>query len=177
MRQRLLTSAVAVAQVAAFGNTNAGAKIYICATPQEADLDAAAFAALTWVQIKGIGSHGETGNQQNVVSYDTWDTRVTQKGKGVINAGDPEIEVLRIPSDAGQVLLRAGALTDFNYAFKMQRTDEPDADAESTPTIHYNRGIITGPRRPHGRNEDFDLEVYTIGCNQQEVTVNPTSGL
>jgi hypothetical protein len=179
MRTKYLSSAVAVALLApaAFANTNAGVKLYICATAQQADLDAAAYAGLTWVQVKGVGSHGETGSQTNIVNYDTWDTEVTQKGKGITNAGDPEVELARIPTDPGQVLMRAAAATNLNYAFKMERNDVPDADPESTPTILYNRGLVTGPRRPHGRNEDFDLEVYTIACNQKEVVVNPTSGL
>lgn len=156
-----------------FFNTNAGKKLYICTTPKPDDLDAAAFALLTWVQIKGVGSHGEAGTSTNILTYDTWDTDVAQKAKGISNAGDPTIELSRDPDDAGQVALRAAALTNFNYAFKIEGNDKPTSEVGATPTIIYNRGLVVGPRRPLGRNEDFDLEVFTLGLNQREVVVNP----
>ena len=31
------------------------------------------------------------------------------------------------------------------------------------------RGLVTGPKRPNGRNEDFNLEVYTLGLTQYEI--------
>lgn len=169
-RQMLLNSAVAFA--AAHFNTNAGSKLYICATPQAVDLSQAAFEGLTWVQIKGVGSLGETGSQTNILTYDTWDTTVVQKAKGMTNAGDPEIELARDDTDPGQDLLRAAAATNYNYAFKTERNDKK-TDA-GTPTVIYNRGLVTGPRRPNGRNEDFDLEIFSLGLNQKEVVVDPS---
>lgn len=170
-------AALLSAATTAFANTNAGKKFYVCSTAQQADLDAAAFAGLTWVQVKGIGSWGETGETTNILNYDTWDTDVIQKGKGTTDAGSPELECARIPTDPGQVILRTAARTNLNYAIKVEGNDVPDADPESTPTIRYNRGLIVGPREPNGRVEDFDLEIYTFGFNQRQVTVNPTSGL
>ncbi len=173
----VMFASVAAAFPVAFVNTMAGRKLYICATAQQADLDAAAMAGLTWVQIKGVGSHGETGETTNILNYDTWDTDVTQKGKGITDAGSPEIELARIPTDPGQMILRQAAKTNLNYAFKIEGNDKPDADPDSTPTIRYNRGLVVGPRTPNGRNEDFDLEIYTLGLNQRQITVDPTSGL
>ena len=175
MRAQLLASAVA-AFPAAFFNTNAGSKLYVCATAQQADLDAAGFAALTWVQVKGVGNHGETGSSTNILTYDTWDTDVVQKAKGMTDAGSPEIELARIPDDAGQEILHTAALTNLNYAFKIERNDKPNADVDSKPTIVYNRGLVTGPRTPNGRNEDFDLEVFSLGLNQRQIVVDPVDG-
>jgi hypothetical protein len=120
----LLASVAAVAALAfpvAFVNGNAGSKLYICATPQQTDLDQAGYEALIWVQIKALGNHGEAGSDTNITTYDTWDTKVIQKGKGMTDAGSPEIECARLPTDAGQILVRAAAKTNFNYAFKMVR--------------------------------------------------------
>lgn len=159
--------------VFAFANTNAATKIYVCATAQNDDLDQTAYEALTWVEVKGIGSRGEAGRNTNLVNYDTWDTEVTQKAKGVTDAGSPELELARIPDDAGQVILRTAAAVgnNNNYAFKEVRADAP---VGGTPTILYNRGLVTGPKRPGGRNEDFDLEVFMLGFNQSELVVDPT---
>ena len=160
--------------------TNSGAKFYIAvdtvtnlAKPQPTDLDATGFKALTWLEVKAVGSVGETGTQTNIVSYDTLGTDVTLKGKGISNGGDPEIEVARIPNDPGQVQMRAAAATRNSYAFKYEQNDEI-TPTTGNGTTFYNRGLITGPRHPNGRNEDFVLEIYQLGLNQKEVVVEPT---
>jgi hypothetical protein len=123
---------------------------------------ATAITVLGWVEVGAIGSVGETGTTTNILSYDTWNTTVTQKAKGISDAGSPTVEVARIATDLGQMLLREfGAVGNVNnYPFKIVR---PNGE------IIYNRGLVTGPTRPLGRNEDFDLEVFTLGLNQVEV--------
>lgn len=153
-------------------NTNSGAKLYICATAQLADLDAAGFAALTWVRVTGVGSVGEIGNNQNILTYDTWDNDVVQKAKGMVDAGSPDVEVARDTTDAGQDALRTAAATNSPYAIKIERNDK--LTGGGTNTLLYNRALIVGPRRPQGRNEDFDLEIYQFGLVQREVVVDPT---
>lgn len=171
MRQ-IFALAARIPAALAYVNTNSGAELYVCATPQPTDLDAAAFAGLTWVQVGAVGSVGETGTTTNIVSYNTWDTDFIQKAKGTSNAGDPEIEVARDPADAGQDVMRAAALTRYNYAFKIIRADKPNDNVGSSATIVYNRGIIAGPRTPNGANEDFDLEIFSVGLNQKQIVVD-----
>lgn len=172
----LLTALLSSTHLTAFANSNAGSKVYIASAPVEVGINQAALEALTWVEIGNLGNHGQGGSQTNILTYDTWNTDVIQKGKGMTDAGSPEIEVARDYDDEGQNALRAAALTNLNYAFKMERNDKISTNADATPTIIYNVGIVTGPTRPFGRNEDFDLEVYTLGFNQREIVVNPTAG-
>lgn len=155
---------------AVFANTMSGGKLFACALPQNEDLDVTGYEALTWVQVKGVGSHGETGTTQNIVTYDTWDTVFEAKAKGIANAGDPDVELARMPTDPGQLLMRSqgDALDHNSYAFKIERNDAPTG---GTPTQLYNRGIVTGPRITNGRNEDFDLETFTLGMQQQQIIV------
>lgn len=154
-------------------NTNKGRKFYICVTPQSADLSKSEYEALTYVEVSNVGSVGETGMNTNIVSYDELATDVTQKQKGISNAGDPDIECARNPTDPGQIALRAAAKTKFYYATKFEDADAPDAN--HTNSIYYNRGLITGAKRPNGRNEDFILEVFPLGLVQQEIVVDPVS--
>jgi hypothetical protein len=176
MRQLNILAAINATIAAGFFNSHAGFKLFVCATAQPDDLSQAEFEALTWVQVGGVGSHGETGTNTNILTYDTWDTDVVQKAKGMSNAGDPEIEVARDPDDAGQVILRTAAGTNFNYAFKITANDKPNNDVDSEPTTRYNRGLVTGPRQPHGRNEDFDLEIFGLALQQRQITVDPIDG-
>lgn len=150
-------------------NSQAGKTFSISTTPAPDDLDdhaGSGFPSKTYVQVKGIGNYGETGINTNIINYDTLDDTVIQKAKGLTDAGNPPIECRRIPLDPGQIAMRAaGSVTvRNNYAFK---TVDQDG------TIHYNRGLVTGPTRPGGRNEDFELEVFTCAMNQEEVVVNP----
>lgn len=160
---------------AAFANANAASKMYVCATPQNSDLEQADYEGLTWVEIKSLGSRGETGKKTNILSYNTWDTAVIQKAKGMTDAGSPALEVARIPTDPGQIILRAGGEVgnNNNYAFKEVRADGTNGN---TGTVKYNRGLVTGPTSPGGRNEDFDLEMFTLALQQEEIIVNPLAG-
>ena len=155
-------------------NTNAASKWYVCETPQNTNLTEADYASLSWTLIKGVGNVGETGKSTNVLTYNTWDTEVADKAKGVTDAGSPTFEVARDPFDPGQDILRAAAAVGNNnkYAFKEVRADGP---VGGTGTILYNRGIVAGPTRPNGGNEDFDLEVFTLGFVQEEIVVEPTT--
>lgn len=178
MKNLMMTASIAALALGApqaFANTNAASTVWIGVSTadgntvplaQDADLDQAGYEALFWTQIGAVGNHGETGASTNILTYDTWDTQVTQKAKGITNAGDPEIEVARRATDPGQVALRAAAQLNNNFAFRIIRNDAPQG---GTPTIIYNRGLVTGPKRPNGRNEDFDLEVFMLGLNQVEI--------
>ena len=152
-------------------STMAGKKVYICTTPQPNDLNQAAFEALAYIPIGKVGNMDAVGTDTNVVSYDTWDTDVSDKDKGISNAGDPTLECKRVATDPGQLAVKAAALTRYKYAVKIEMSDAPDAN--HTNSIIYNRGIVTGPSRPQGRNEDFELEVYKFGFVQREIEVLP----
>lgn len=146
--------------------TNSGGTVAICTTPQNTALDEAGFEALTYVPIANVGNLGERGANTNIVSYDTWDTETTLKGKGITNAGDPQLEVAQDLADPGQIAVRAAAAAKSdNYAFKVTRQNGD---------VQYMRGLVTGPSEPGGRNEDFVLNVFTLALNQIPIDVAAT---
>lgn len=147
--------------------TQSGDKFYISNTPQNDDLDdhaGSGFPSLTYVQVKKVGSIGESGINTNMLSYDTLDRDVTLKSKGLTNAGDPPIECAEDLADPGQIAMRAaGAVTvKDSYAFKIERANG---------NVEYWRGLVAGPVKPGGRNEDFQLNVFTLGLNQVPITI------
>lgn len=161
--------------------TNRGRKVYIAVTAPggttplacPSQLNQGQYEALDWTEVGNVGSVGESGMNENIVSYDELSTDVTQKQKGIANAGDPVIECARNPTDDGQIAMRAAAATRMIYAFKFEDADAPSAGY--TNTVYYNRGVVAGPTRPNGRNEDFILENYTLGLVQREIVVNPAA--
>ncbi len=147
--------------------SNSGDKLFICVTPQPDDLDDGAstgFPSLLYVQVKKVGSAGERGISTNILTYDTWDTQVALKAKGITNAGDPQVEVAEDLTDPGQTAMRAAGdpYNKGNYAFKVERSDG---------SLEYWRGLVAGPNIPGGRNEDFRLNVFTIALQQAPIVV------
>lgn len=141
-------------------NTHAGYELYISSVPQRKNRVLSDFTAMEWVQIKGVGEHGETGTTTNILTYDTYDTDVALKAKGISNAGDPVVEVSRIPGDPGQLLMRDAGSGSFNWGFKIV----------GGGIARYNLGLVAGPVAPQGRNEDFAIERFTLALQQIELT-------
>ncbi len=144
--------------------TNAGSQLSICVLPQNKNLTETEFKALTFVPVKKVGSIGERGINTNIVTYDTYDTLVSLKGKGITNAGDPAVEVAEDLTDPGQTAMRAAGAPNVAdaYAFKVERPGG---------AVEYLRGLVAGPNIPGGRNEDFILNTYTLALNQAPITV------
>jgi hypothetical protein len=153
--------------------THKGEKLYVCATAQDSDLNQAGFEALVWVPVGKVGDRGDWGSTSNLPTYNTLDEAVSQKQKGVANAGDPKIEVARIFDDAGQIIMRTfgDPLNQHSMAVKLEFNDKPVG--YSTNTIKYSRGVVSGPQDPGGSSDDFVREQYTVGLNQLPITVNP----
>jgi len=141
------------------GITNFGGTFAVTAIAANTDVaDKAAYAALVYTEVPNVGSFGDTGVSQNVVSYSTWDRNVAAKGKGEADAGSPTVEFLDVAS-AGMTIMETNAAVDNanSYAFKIEWPDG---------TIEYNRGIVTGPMRLKGGNEDFKRVSFNLGFSQ-----------
>lgn len=142
--------------------THSNTKFFIGNKPQNADLDLAAFKAIPdsdWTPVAKVGSIPERGINTNLLSYDTVNTLVSKKAKGITDAGDGTLEVARTKSDLGQQKLNAAGQPDNlnSYPIKYVKQDG---------VVEYGRCLIAGPSYPGGRNEDFDLANYALGFQQ-----------
>ena len=151
--------------------TNANSKFYFCTTPQPKDLTQVQFENLEWIEVEDVGKIPESGSSTNITKYDTINTKVTQKAKGVTDAGGGNLECAYASYAPGQAALRKAAQTNYMYATKRELADAPDDN--HTNTIIYNRGLISGPTHAGGGVEDFLTETFTIANNQLEIVVPP----
>lgn len=149
------------------GQTNIGGKFYIAVDssndpdPQNADLNEAAFGGLDWLQVPNMGQHGDTGTEQNMVTYSTWDNRLAIQQKGEATGSQAEVRFLDVASAGLTAMKEAGSIHDLNnYAFKLEWPDG---------RIEYNRGVVGAPSFPKGANEDFAEAVFMLGLNQEPV--------
>ncbi|MGH8033826.1 MAG: hypothetical protein ACREO9_01280, partial [Lysobacterales bacterium] len=153
--------------MAGCGATNFGGKFFVSTQATNDDLTISEFEGLSYEEVPNLVTSDPTGVTQNVVSDSTWDRPVVCKGKGEANAGDPNIEFQDTPS-AGMDLMNAAAAYDNtnNYAFKFEWVDD---------SVEYNRGLVTGPQRSKGGNEDFKHITFTLGLQQPPEIVEAPS--
>ncbi|MBL3684548.1 hypothetical protein F2981_16730 [Sinorhizobium meliloti] len=102
----------------------------------------------------------------NIINYNTLDTEVMSKAKGVEDAGDLAIEVARIFDDPGQIaILRCcGNQVQLRDQGRIRRAPTPSW----SNTIMYAAG--PGFRSPASRAaalDDFIRESYTVAFTDQ----------
>jgi len=160
--------------MAGLKTTLQGTTVSISTTAVTLPLDKTGFEGLTFTPIGSVGNLGDFGPSPNIVSYNTLNTAVVSKAKGVEDAGELTIEVARIFDDAGQVLIRTAAGTKFNYAVKIEYADAPTESYSNT--IIYAAGPVSGPQYLGGSTDDFIRESYTVGfTDQRPLVVDPVS--
>jgi hypothetical protein len=139
--------------------TNAGAKFYVCETTQPADLDATAYAALTWVLVGGTSAIPDAGAIEEIVSYERTDGAAL-KGKGSLDYGGGDLEVAYLPADLGQIALTTMAATKVPYAFKVVLDD---AAGDLSATTQFMRGVVGRASRPGKNGKEFSTRVFPLG--------------
>lgn len=88
--------------------TNAGTSLAISAGPPVAN-DAVSFALLSYTVVGEVVSLGEHGATYALVTHNPLDSRRTKKFKGSVNDGTLAVGLGLDITDAGQVVLLAGA--------------------------------------------------------------------
>lgn len=150
--------------------TNFDGRVYISPSIENDDLDLAGFQAISgWIELPEIGNVDQTGNDQNVVTYPVWGSQAIRKGKGQVDAGSPTIECLDVASAGRDAWIAAAEPSNQNnYGVAIEW---------SNGTIEYNRGLIMGPIRLKGGNEDFKRLQFICGFQQPAVEDNVSSSL
>lgn len=148
------------------GKTHAGKKVYISEAVGETDLaDVAAFEALSWTEVPGVGTFPEYGRAEAISTHNGFEKKA--KGKGAPDFGGGDLEVRRISGDAGQLALRAAGASKKQYAFKIVFDDATGASSgDYTATTDYVKGVVSGPKRGGSGDEDFIMDVYALGFEQ-----------
>lgn len=98
--------------------TTAGTTFRVSAgTP--ATFDSTGYAALTYTTVGEITNYGEFGRVYNLVTHNPVASRGTVKKKGSFNDGQMNLQIGLDTDDAGQILMKAAALSDNDYAVKV----------------------------------------------------------
>lgn len=111
--------------------TSATTTLHVSAS-QPATYDAAGYAALSWTAVGEVTDLGEFGREFNLVTHNPLATRGTQKKKGSFNEGSIAVQLGLDTDDAGQIIMKAAALSDSDYSFKItdQKGDKYNFQAQ-----------------------------------------------
>lgn len=98
--------------------TSAGTTLAVsAATP--ATFNVAGYSNLSFTDVGEITDLGEFGREYALVTHNPVGSRGTQKFKGSFNEGTMTLSLGLDTDDAGQIIMKAGALSDANYSFEV----------------------------------------------------------
>lgn len=123
----------------------------------------------TYTAISGVTNIGEFGDEVEIIKIPTIDTGRAAKLKGTVDAGTFELEVAREMGDAGQIALRAAALSDAEFNLKIEANDKASG-AGSKPTTQYLRGLVT-EKHKFGAANDVVSQTFVFELTAAPVTV------
>lgn len=128
--------------------TNKGGKLYISEEPVDENMlpDDILYAAN--LQVPGVGSIGDTGVVQDVVSYSTSSAWLSSQGKGSATPITWDIEILDAESGAREVLEEASrSVNNCAYATTIQWADgETEVSINLIHSARYIKGSSSGVR-------------------------------
>jgi len=154
--------------------TATGSKFYISNVAVTSEpADAAAYAALTWVEITGIQTLGQYGDQANVINFAVIGDSRVRKSKGARDAGTMQVTTAHYGDDTGQLALIAAEATNKNYAFKV---DLPNSITPSTGTdeLNYFIGLVSGKKENIGTNDNIVARTFDVVINSKITVVAAT---
>ncbi|WP_426235869.1 hypothetical protein [Pararhizobium sp. DWP1-1-3] len=125
----------------------AGAKIYIGpainVVPDDADIDATDFAAISFTEVKGWQTMGAIGDAAALITESVISSGRDLKAKGTRNAGSMQNNFIILPTDTGQIALIAAEATDYNYPFKLAFDDAPPGTSATVTMTIAAPGVIS----------------------------------
>lgn len=103
--------------------------------------DAAGYAALVFVDIGEITDIPDFGREFELITHKPISSRGTVKKKGGFNEGSIDLKLGLNTDNAGQVLLKAAAMSDADYSFKVLH---PTGDAYYFRALTLSFKVGTG---------------------------------
>ncbi len=125
-----------------------------------ATFDNAGYVALSYTTVGEVTNFGEFGREFTLATHNPVGTRGTQKLKGSFNEGSIALQLGLDTDDAGQILIKAAALSDSLYAFKI---------TTANGDIYYFQGLTMGFKV--GVN---DVNTVTSATANIEITTSST---
>lgn len=147
-------------------STSSGTTIGIVLTAPST-YDSTGYAALTFVNIGEVTDIPDFGREFELITHKPISSRGTIKKKGGFNEGSIDLKLGLNTDDAGTILLKAAALSDADYSFKV---------THPTGDVYYFRALTLSFKTATGNNSaiisataKLELQTSSAGVGIVEV--------
>lgn len=144
--------------------TSAGTMIEISAGTA-ASYDETGFKALTWTEIGEVSDLGEFGREYNIVKFNPLKDRRTVKRKGSYDDGTVQIQMAKVISDAGQIIINEAIDSDASYSIKITLQDG---------TIFYFTAQVASHTNNVGNVDQITASSVNLEIDNDILVVAPT---
>jgi len=121
----------------------------------------------TYVEVTSISDLGEVGDSSDEIKFLAIGNARVLKLKGTRDAGDITITVGRDHSDPGQLAMKAAAIVDNGFNFKVQLNDA----AAGAPSMIYFSGVVLESRTKFGTANTVTENVFKVGVTTAPIEV------
>lgn len=139
------------------------------------DVDATAFAAISWTEIKNWETMGAIGDAAQLITTSLISRQRDIKQKGTRNAGSMQNNFAVSATDPGQIALIAAEGTNNNYPFKIQGNDAPSAGGSPKASERLFVGLVTSAQEQGGGANTVRMLSSTIEINSNVVRIAPSA--
>lgn len=155
-------------------NSGRGQTFQVCVTPQNSDLNAGAFAGLTYKDVCCLVETPEMAAEANIISENCIDgTKIRLVGAD--EDGDFEVQWYYDSECDGQDDLRGFGLAKSNNAYAVRIVYSDGVSGVTTPTTYYARVIFSGYTKAGIGIDDVQTESVTGSIVQGPIFVAPAS--
>jgi len=155
--------------------TSPKTKLFIAGVHADATDTASEYAALTWVEVGEITNFGEFGTSYQPITHNPVGSNETYKFKGSKDNGSLQLTIARVPSDAGQTIIKTAADSYSNYDFKIELNDKPSSGVSPKPTTFYFPGKVMSYTTNIGGANNIVGSTVNIGIDGAIIEVAATS--
>jgi hypothetical protein len=150
-----------------------GARFYVTTSAVYTEpANAAAYLALTWVEVADVESIGEYGDEASILTAATLQDSRVFKGKGPRDAGTIALTVLDRVDDAGQAQLITAEGVSQNYGFKVELPNK--ITTSGTNELNYFIGLVSSKRLNVGNTSNIVRRTFNIAVNSAITTTAAT---
>lgn len=151
--------------------TTRGARLFIGPAVTAAPADAAAYAALTWTEIKNIRTSSPFGEARPIISRVVIGRDHPIKKVGPADPGNFIIMLHPDDGDAGQVALASAASTRSKYAVKIEHPPGSKIAPTALVSTRYFSAIVAASANQLGGSDDLATDQFTFEIVTQIVRV------
>jgi hypothetical protein len=155
--------------------TATGSKVYIAPSQTTTPANAAAYAALTWTEVKFLESIGEYGDSSSIITAAVIGDGRMRKAKGARDAGEMQLVMfMQAPTDPGQQAMIAAEGTYNIYPIKVELPNK--LTAGGTNELNYMMALVTSKRKNVGGNDNVVRDTFNLAVNSA-ITITDATGV